>query len=490
MLELLNPGSISPVMNLFGADLPNLFIRLPYNEVMSNLSAILFAVGAIYLLVALLYCLCGNVFLSHGLVSLFLYALYIANYYRRLISGLVLSPSELSLAGRLSGVVSLDQLPIDRRVIFTAFALVAGLALLFVFRGKLKTELRKRMVLFSAALAAGLLLFGTVPAQRFLFDRLGVTYISFKMTNNTLYNQCGVMLGFFVSMQSDHIDAIFANDPRYDAMINTMSTDAAAPLERIGAPDFHEKYSEAYMTALVDGIKKKQPIQEKPAAAVEKPNVIVIMSEAFSDPMTWENITFSADPVPNLHALQKNSTHGNVITPEFAGRTCNPEFEFLTGYPMYFASIGDIPFEQQERYIPDDDERALPQIFKKNGYRTIGIHTFEETFYNRDKVYPKLGFDDFISIEDMPNAPLKGSFVSDDYFADKIIAQFEQFDEPTFIFAISMENHFEYMGGKFPALEVTGTSDRFTEEQKDISDSYLQGVHDADKALGKLVAHL
>lgn len=487
ILELLNPGAVSSAADLFGIPLPSFFVRAPYNDVMMNLPAVIFSVIAVYLLLALVFSLIGDIFVSSSVVSIFLYALYVVNYYRKLVSGKVLSPGDLNMASDLDTIMSFTNISVEKRVVFSAVFVVIGLVLIFFARKSIALNIRKRMILFTITLAALLLTFGTTQSQRFIFKQIGVAYNSFKMSNNHLYKNYGVMLGFYTASQQNNIDSIFDKDNHEDTF---KTENDATPLSRIGAADFQEKYSDDFMRQIISGVKKDIYSSPKAIPPVEKPNVIVIMSEAFTDPTTWDNIVFSDDPVPNLHRLQETATSGNIITPEFGGNTCNPEFEFLTGFPLYFAASGDIPFAKMDTYIPRTDTRALPQIFKRNGYKTIGVHTYHGWFFNRVSVYPRLGFDNFISIEAMPDAPLKGRFTSDEYFTDKIIEQIENTEEPLFLYGISMQNHFEYYPNKFQKLDVSCTSDRLDDFQTQCADAYLQGVYDADKQLGRLIEYL
>ena len=57
------------------------------------------------------------------------------------------------------------------------------------------------------------------------------------------------------------------------------------------------------------------------------------MSEAFWDPTKLTNLSFSEDPVPNLHRYTENF-RGQTIAPTFGGNTANTEFEALTSYSM------------------------------------------------------------------------------------------------------------------------------------------------------------
>ena len=138
----------------------------------------------------------------------------------------------------------------------------------------------------------------------------------------------------------------------------------------------------------------------------KKPNVIFVMSEAFWDPTLLTNVTFSEDPVPTIHRLQKESSTGYLLSPQFGGGTSNVEFEVLTGNSMSFLPGGSIPYQQYiSKPIP-----SLASYFADQGYKSMGIHSYEGWFWDRNKVYKELGFESFKSSEHFVNPGNEGLF--------------------------------------------------------------------------------
>ena len=88
---------------------------------------------------------------------------------------------------------------------------------------------------------------------------------------------------------------------------------------------------------------------------------------------------------------------------------------------------------------------SLASWLKKLGYQTIAIHPYPKTFYGRDRVYPNLGFDEFIEIGAFESATLAGGYVSDvtlGEFVSKLLAH--PSEKPRYIHVITMENHGPY----------------------------------------------
>ena len=89
-------------------------------------------------------------------------------------------------------------------------------------------------------------------------------------------------------------------------------------------------YNEKEIQAIIKDVK------ETKKTGSGKPNVIMVMSEAFWDPTWMKGVTFSEDPIPYFHQLQKESTNGLMISPVYGGGTVNTEFEALTGMSTSF----------------------------------------------------------------------------------------------------------------------------------------------------------
>lgn len=216
--------------------------------------------------------------------------------------------------------------------------------------------------------------------------------------------------------------------------------------------------------------------------SAQKPNVIMIMSESFWDITKLNGITFSKDIAENVHLHQK----GQIASPVIGGGTANTEFEALTGMSMYFSSPGIIVYNAYLR----TETPSLASVFKDNGYSTVAIHPNYGWFYNRDKVYSYFGFDKFLDSNSFNlSADFKGPNISDDAFVDKILETVNSSDNPTFVFALSMENHDPYKD-KYTSQDVTVESDQLSATEKNIVANYAQGMYDADQSLGKLIKEL
>ena len=216
------------------------------------------------------------------------------------------------------------------------------------------------------------------------------------------------------------------------------------------------------------------------------PNIIVVMNEAFSDLASLSDFETSEDPLPFLHQLQsgiENTITGHLQVSVCGGNTANSEFEFLTGNTMAFLPQGSIPYQQ---YIHGEVD-ALPAYLQSLGYETVATHPYNSTGWERDTIYPQLGFDRSIFISEYNRKEKLRSYISDDACANKIIALYEEKTEntPLFVFNVTMQNH----GGYSDEYE-NFVADITAEGIDSISvKQYLSLIKRSDEMLKKLVSY-
>ena len=218
----------------------------------------------------------------------------------------------------------------------------------------------------------------------------------------------------------------------------------------------------------------------------ELPNLIVVMNESFSDLAVLGDFTSNEDYMPYLHSLQKgaeNTITGCLNVSVCGGNTANTEFEFLTGNTMAFLPQGSIPYQQ---YITEEIP-ALPSYLASLGYQTVATHPYYADGWDRDRIYPLLGFSDSIFKDKYLSSTYIRKYVSDDSCVNKIIDIYEkkEAETPLFVFNVTMQNHGGYtdLYDNFtPDITVEGTSSTALSQ-------YLSLVKLSDKALEKLISY-
>ncbi|HHV72788.1 MAG TPA: LTA synthase family protein [Clostridia bacterium] len=306
----------------------------------------------------------------------------------------------------------------------------------------LKGKIVERIVLCVVSLALFIPIYYDKPIP--IKQKLGIQGITWDQSDN--YSKNGFLLSFLMNLHW-----LSAQEP--------------------------SGYSKEVVSTIVQGIEPKSNSNDR-----VNPNIIMIMSEAFWDPTIMDNISFSRDPLPFFHSLQKKHTSGWLLVPIYGGGTVNTEFEVLTGNSMHFLPGGAIAYAQYVRKPID----SLASILARQGYESIAIHSYHNWFYRRNVVYKNLGFSKYISGEYFINPERKGDYVVDSEITKMIIEETEKSEDPVFIFAVTMQNHGPYYLGKSGENTIKVEGD-LSKEAKDILETYIQGLADADKALKTLV---
>lgn len=226
---------------------------------------------------------------------------------------------------------------------------------------------------------------------------------------------------------------------------------------------------------------------EDPAEDIgSRPNIIVIMDEAFSDPAVLGEFETNTDYMPFLHGLQaggENTVTGTLDVSVKGGNTANTEFEFLTGSSMAFLPEGSIPYQQ---YI-DAKLPSLASHLASLGYVTEAAHPYLAAGWDRNQVYPLMGFSRSDFIESFAGAKKIRRYVSDAAAFDHIIERYEAKEEnsPLFFFEVTMQNHSGYteeFDNFTPDVRVEG-NDSLALRQ------YLSLIRQSDAALSDLIGY-
>lgn len=222
-------------------------------------------------------------------------------------------------------------------------------------------------------------------------------------------------------------------------------------------------------------------------AETEKmPNIIVVMSEAFSDMASVADFSVNEDYMPFIHSLQQgeeNTITGNLQVSVCGGNTANSEFEFLTGNSMAFLPQGSIPYQQYLiKEIP-----AIPLQLKEMGYYTVAAHPYNASGWERNTVYPMLGFERSIFVNEYNRNDKLRTYISDAACVDKIIQIFEEKEAgmPLFMFNVTMQNHGGYTdeyANFTPDISVEGMNHTAVEQ-------YLSLLKVSDAELKRLVTY-
>ena len=244
-----------------------------------------------------------------------------------------------------------------------------------------------------------------------------------------------------------------------------------------------------------------------------KPNIICIMNESLSDLSVLGNLGVNEDYMPFMRSLTENTIKGNLYVPVIGAGTSNTEFEFLTGHTTAFLPSGSNAYML---YVKNPIA-SLVSTLKAQKYSSYALHPYYAQGWNRDKVYGFLGFDKFVSLENIIDVSLmkeyqaNGSdpnylqsliderypgsnmmlrqYISDSYDYKLLIDDYEKRDKsvPYFAFNVTMQNHGGYTVScvNFDEnIHATSVSKDYTKANK-----YLSLVRASDNAFKELITY-
>ncbi len=402
------------------------------------------------------------------------------NFYTLQLRGEPFLPWDLMQVSEAAGVASAAGIHIQTSMIVSlVLAALLTVGAFFLYRGRQKLPWAKRLGGFaaSAAVTCGML-FG-VFLQPTVTQAIGIQPDAWMQ--DRYYRYYGVITSFLTNLTNLEITK---PETYSEEAVNAILDDVEAGEKYTTQPLYPESYGAT-----------------TPATEVEKqPTIIYVMNESYWDVSELEEhgFVFDTDVSANLHALQQTSASGRAYSPSFGGGTCDVEFEALTGYSVSYLPNGSKPYQQHVT----KPMFALPNYLKTQGYQTAAIHCFWAKYWSRDTAYPNLGFDDFISLEDMHHVQKvrkhywTSGLVTDDTMADQIIQQYETMkadsDAPIFLHAVTMQNHTNYNRDNYPddeRVKVIAHPVGIKPSTIGALEDFATGIRDADAMLGKLTAY-
>lgn len=214
-----------------------------------------------------------------------------------------------------------------------------------------------------------------------------------------------------------------------------------------------------------------------------RPDIIIVQSESLFEPS--QLCGFADTPILKHVAEQQPDLPGNLHVPVFGGRTLQTEFEVLTGAPISYYPGSMFSYYELVRHRFD----ALPHVLDDLSYKTLVLHPNNRGFWRRGIVMPDMGFDTFQDIDSFlkPRDFTERGHVSDGAMTRAILSELDSSSRPTFVMAISMNNHGPW--GDFAPKDDSGLGlpSRLTGDARAEMADYVSHAIDADKAYGYLL---
>ena len=410
------------------------------------------------LILLALTCLLRNVFFAASLTNLFVCGLSIANRMKIEVRDEPVFPRDFALLKEVGQIVGDYDLrfPVGAIAIVVAGTLI--LALLGAFIGCKPFPIAKLRGLPGSLL-------GTAASVAVLAGLIVTVYAS-----NDLYNSFRVSNAYYVP-------SVF---------------------NELGFPYCFCHQFTTYPVDKPDGYSRSEVEQWEneavaPVGQGKDVNVIMVMNEAFSDISDYSIFHWEEDPLPALHALQTDphAITGRMAAPSFAGGTANTEFDVMTG--MQTNALSKTTTSSMR--VVNRNQDSLFRVFGADDYRTSYIHCGDDWFYNRENVLRWFGAEQTMFIDQMAAPEMKGRWVTDDYMAGLIEAEFEAAmaeGRQLFNYTTTIQNHMSYTADKYgadyvyPSIDVSvPLSDAVTS----MLEVYIEGARDADAMLGRLVEY-
>ena len=224
-------------------------------------------------------------------------------------------------------------------------------------------------------------------------------------------------------------------------------------------------------------------------------NLLMIHAESIQQFLIGKKFN-GVEVTPNLNKLVKEGLYfSNFYAQESVGTSSDSEFTLNTS--LMPASSGTVFVSYWDReYV------STPKLLKEKGYYAFSMHGNNASFWNRNNMHEKLGYDKFFAYEDDFDIDEKiGLGLSDKSFFRQAVPKIKEISENNSNFygtLIMLTNH-------TPWTDIEGHTDfsvdyKYTKEDGTVvSAPYLEGttlgnyiksVHYADEALGQLINDL
>ena len=442
------------------------FERLLDHTLGSAFRETLLGTGVIWVLVLLLWALSGRLSVTTFVLLVSAMVIGYANYLKITLRHEPLYPSDLDFAQSPGFLVKM----VHASTLGVMVALIVALGMVVVLGSRL---LRRSLPRLSRSMHPRL--WWTGVFTRLVAGSLAVTFLfyaaSFNATDNRLraaYEASGAHWAFWFQ-QLNYYENGFVGGVLYNLDVPAMVEPRG--YSRSAMEDIVRRYSDRAAELNADSGSR---------TAARKPNIVLILSEAFSDPTRLKGVKYDEDPIPFTRALMAKATSGTMLAQLFGGGTANMEFEALTGMSLsQFQPQMNTPYQM---LVPKYQRfPSLVGYLESKGYASRAVHPYMTSMYKRETVYPILGFDRFIGESQMKAKRKleKSDFISDDSAFKETENQLQESIEPTLVNLVTMQNHVPMGGSYLDPLPVSGVSG----DAKESAGAYGRGLEYTDRAL-------
>ena len=243
---------------------------------------------------------------------------------------------------------------------------------------------------------------------------------------------------------------------------------------------------EGYSEKQVEGYIAEQQTEQSDGV---KPQILMIMCEAFNDITDADAFTYSEedDPMRGFYevAQSPNSISGHIVVPNFGAGTANTEFDVLTGMQTNLISAtSNSALRSFHHSVP-----SMATLLDGEGYDSLYFHPGNSWFYNRDSALSFLGIKDRVFVEDLEDkSNMETAFLKN---LKTLISERTQNGERLFTYATTIQNHQAYTYSKYDFdIPKVQTSVELSDYAEELLSVYAYGVKCSSDMLLELTEYL
>jgi phosphoglycerol transferase MdoB-like AlkP superfamily enzyme len=217
------------------------------------------------------------------------------------------------------------------------------------------------------------------------------------------------------------------------------------------------------------------------AGALDHVNVVLVLSEAFGDLSRLKDVTLDHDTMPLTRQTMADSWGGSTLANFYGTGTSSMEFEALTGQSLgLFNPQVTAPYQNFMTGL--SSYPSAVGWFADHGHTPIAVHPYHQDMYRRDTIYPMLGFKQFIADKSMSETDhlQKSIYISDHDAFDEVEKQISSHDQPLLVNLVTMQNHVPTADWYDDPVPVEAPGDK--ELVKSVG-GYARGQEYSDQAL-------
>jgi len=234
----------------------------------------------------------------------------------------------------------------------------------------------------------------------------------------------------------------------------SLSFDAAMDMDRLGMVASLWLYG-ARERQSTEALRCSAPFEGDRSIKVSPhamPDLVMMQSESFFDVRRLAG-DIRSNVFATYDALRANASfQGQLDVPAWGANTLRTEFAALTGLKPEM--LGVHRFSPYRKFALKG-VASIASFLRSQGYRTVCVHPYPASFYRRDRIFPALGFDEFVDLQSFKDAARFGPYVSDVAVAEYVRSRLSgQQAQRLFIYVITMENHGPLHWEKTEAADV------------------------------------